>query len=313
MNKRKQIDETYEERIERLNRTFDEVQKNIYRQEVTFNTENYVVMANAMIRGGTNDLSLLEVLVLRFFIMQTKKGDKELLQFSVSVSDLAKALEMNEHSLYNKLKSITEHLMREVIIIDTKDNKHWKQFHWVDVCEYENGILNVKISDELRPFLVGLRGSFTRYRLSEIIKVRSVYAIRIFEDILSYLDENHLPHANAVTEISISIEELRRITNTTDKYTRYSAFKAKVMDIAIREINENTRFHITATPYKRQGKAIAGYDFLIESVAGYIQRTKGGKAKKIDIVTDYEPENRQLELSDFALGDDYRPITIKKG
>ncbi len=235
MGRRKKDDGlTWEERQARFEKNFAAVQKSIYRQEVTFDTNNYVVMANNMILRSASNLNLNELKLLRFIIMQTKQGDKELFTFDVNVADMAESLEMSSDTLYRDLQTMTLHLMQEVISIGDKKSDVWEQFHWVDICKYANGKLTIKISDELKPFLVGLRGNFTRYRLSEILSLNSIYAIRIYEILCGYMNENNLPHADVAIEVSISIDEIRKVTDTTDKFERYSNFKLKVIDAALK-------------------------------------------------------------------------------
>ncbi len=295
--RKKDTGETYEERIARLDRSFELASKNIHRKEVTFDTDNYVVMANNMILHSASNLTLNEVKLLRFFIMQTEKGDKELFQFTVDVPKLAESLEISPKVLYRQLDGMTEHLMKEVITIGSKKDDHWIKFHWVDICEYDKGKLTVKLSDELKPFLIGLRGSFTRYRLSEIVGLNSMYAIRIYEVLNGYMNENNRPHADVSIEVSISIEELRRITDTTDKFERYSSFKTKVIDTALKEINQKSIYHVTVTPYK-SNRAVVGYDFLIESQVGYIHRTQD-EQKKIVLQNDTDQLEGQKDIFDY--------------
>ncbi len=271
-----------------------EVEKNIRRKEITLNTNNYVVMANNMILHSASNLTLNELKLLRFIIMQTEKDDNELYEFDLSVKDLAKLLQINHKDLYKRIDTMTTHIMQEVIRIGDDTNKKWIKFHWVDICRYDNGIITIKISDELKPFLIGLRGSFTRYPLAEIIQLKSTYAIRIYEILNGYMNDNNLPHADVATEISLSIEELRKATDTEKKFERPYDFKKKVIDIAIREINDKSKYHVTATTYK-SGKAIKGFDFLIESQVGYTIRTTDNK-RKIKIK---QEKDIQMSLNDF--------------
>ena len=287
---------TYEELLEQARKreerykTLLEVEKNIHRKEVTLDTDNFVVMANNMILHSASNLTLNELKLLRFAIMQTEKDEKELFAYDVSAKELAKMLEIKQKDFYKKLKTITKHLMQEVIYIGDDSKKEWIMFHWVDICRYKKGIVTIKLSDELKPFLIGLRGNFARYRLSEIISLKSIYAIRIYEILNGYLNENNLPYADNAVEISVSIEELRKATDTVNKFERYSNFKLRVVDTALKEINDKSKYHVIATPYKR-GNAVKGFDFLIESQAGYWHRTISQEPK------DEIPG--QMDISDF--------------
>jgi plasmid replication initiation protein len=271
MGKSKGTNESYEARQERLEKYYAEAEKNIHRKEITLNTDNFVVMSNNMILHSASNLSLNELKLLRFFIMQTRKDDTELFEFNANVKDIAKSLDINEKVLYRSLDKMTDHLMKEVIYIGNSTKDRWKKFHWVDVCEYEAGNLTIKLSDELKPFLIDLRGAFTRYQLSDIVGLNSVYAIRIYEILNGYMNDNNLPYADNAIEISVSIDTIRKATDTENKFERFSSFNTKVIQTAIKEINSKSRYHVIATPYK-SGRQVVGFDFLIESQAGYAYR-----------------------------------------
>lgn len=299
-----ELQELEKERAER-ERALAEVEKNIHRKEVTLNTDNYVVMANNMVLHSASNLNLTELKLLRFIIMQTARGDKELYEFEVAATDLCKLLDIKNKDMYKRLDTMTTHLMQEIIRIGDDSKQEWKKFHWVDVCEYKKGIITIKISEQLKPYLIGLRGCFTRYQLSEIIKLKSIYAIRIYEIINGYLNENNLPHADVAIEISVSIEDLRKATDTEKKFERYSSFKTYVVDTALKEINEKSKYYVTATPYKR-GRAVVGFEFLIESQVGHYYRTAAGQQGE---GKEQEQLQGQMNLLDYQTGDNQFSIT----
>ena len=202
------------------------------------------------------------------------------------------------------LFDMTTHLMQEVIRIGDDSKKEWRKFHWVDICHYENGKLTIKISEQLKPYLLNLEKCFSRYKLEEIIQLKSIYAIRIYEMIIGYMNENNLPYANHAIEISISIDDLRKATDTENKFPRPYDFRKKVMDIAIREINEKSKYHVEIKDY-RNHHSVAGYDFLIESQAGYFNRINlQNEMQNNEIqlsgqmnIYDYETENNKFTIT----------------
>lgn len=287
--------------MEKDNKALLEIERNLHRREITLDVSNEVAMANRMILHSAGKLTLNELKLLRFIIMQTKRGDKELYEFELSAKDLAKLLEVKPKDFYKRVKTMTRHIMQEVIEIEDKRAKRLQQFHWVDYCEYKKGIITIKIADALKPFLLNLRGSFTRYELSEIIKLNSIYAIRIYEVLRAYMDDNDLPYADHYNEISISMDVLRQVTDTEKQFPRPYDFKRRVVDIAVREINRVSKYHVIAEPYKR-GNTTAGFDFLIESQAGYKHRELEERAKQTAQQLEEQIEG-QMELSDFLNGD----------
>lgn len=288
-------------RLERYNAML-EVEKNMNRREITFNTDNYVVMANNMVLHSASNLSLNELKLLRLIIMQSRKGDKELFEFDLAAKDLCKLLDIKNKDMYKRLDTMTTHIMQEVVRIGDDSKQEWKKFHWVDVCEYRKGVITIKLSEQLKPYLLGLQNCFTRYQLSEIISLKSIYAIRIYEILNGYMNENNLPYADNAVEISVSMETLRKATDTEKKFERPYDFRKKVLDIALKEINEKSKYHISVKEYRR-GHSVAGYEFLIESQAGYWHRMNGQqdeKEKQLD---------GQMNLMDYQTSDNKFAIT----
>ena len=278
-------------------RTIAEIEKNINRREITFNTDNYVVMSNNMVLHSASNLTLNELKLLRLIIMQTQKGDNELLEYELSAKDLCKLLEIKNKDMYKRLDTMTTHIMQEVVRIGDDSKQEWKKFHWVDVCEYKKGIITIKLSEQLKPYLLGLHKCFTRYQLSEIISLKSIYAIRIYEIINGYLNEKNLPHADVAIEFSVSIDDLRKATDTEKKFERPYDFRKKVLDRALKEINEKSKYHVSIKEY-RKGHSVAGYEFLIESQAGYYHRTAAGQQGEKE-----KKHDGQMNILDYQQGD----------
>ncbi len=258
---------------------------------IDLNASSEVAMANNMIVNSASKLTLNELKFLRFIIMQCKKGDQDFFELEVEVKDFADIVGVDKKDIYRDLKKMAKHLMSEVIEIGDDSKKQWMMFHWVDVCQYNKGLIKIKISEELRPYLLALHGNFTRYQLEEILHFNSVYAIRIYEIINSFMDDRNLPYADHAVEVTVSMGTIRRATNTTDKYERYSNFKEKVIDIAVADINRMSKYHVTSTPIK-SGKKVTAFSFLVESESGY--RYRGGN--EVEEIQS-EPEQLTLNLS----------------
>ncbi len=275
-------------------KALEQLQKDIKRKEINLDTHNNVVMANRMVLYTASNLSLDEIKLLRCLIMQVEVDDKEFYEFKIPANDFANVLGIDKKDLYKRLDVMTTHIMQEVIRIADDKKERYKKFNWVDTCEYAEGIMTIKLHDNLKPFLLDLKASFTKYELAEIIKLNSIYGIRLYEIIRSYMDDYNLPYADHKSEISISMEVLRKATSTETKFTRHYDFKKKVIDVAVKEINRCSKYHITAEPYK-SGRNVLGYDFIIESQTGYLHR------QHEELEKDNEQIQGQLSIFDDEL------------
>lgn len=71
------------------------------------------------------------------------------------------------------------------------------------------GIVEYEFHNDLKPFLLDLKTNFTKYHLTNILKLRSSYSIQIFELLYQY---------KTIKQRKITFEELRKILNIPDSY-----------------------------------------------------------------------------------------------
>lgn len=273
-----------EKREEQVNKFQSELQA----RQIELDTAKEVYMANDMVKGKSK-LKLNEMKLLRALIMQINKTDRGLYVYDIPVMDLANMLGISPKFIYREMDKMTTNLMSEVIYIGDGNPKHkWQKFHWVDTCKYQSGVLTIKLSEELAPYVLGLQNYYTRYPLEQIVQLKSIYSLRLYELLLCAMRTT--PHASETELVYISVEVIRKATNTENKYSQIGQFKDRVIMPAISEINEKTsQYHIEARDYKESGKVV-GFYFDIESQAGYAHRIRNGKKVHIDIAPD-EMEN----------------------
>lgn len=241
---------------------------NYQKKELTLNTNYDVAMANSLILNGVNTLNATELKLLRLAIMQSKKDDTELYEYEIGAQELSNFLNLNIKNLYTHLEAIVDHIQRAYIKVKDERTQKFHTQSWVDSCDYSKGIFTIKLSNGLKPYLLGLRGCFSKIKMEEYIAYKSKHTI-IIRELLEAKMGAEKPHADVVIEIPITLEELKRVTNTAKGYEKISRFRSQVLDKAIQEINDySLNYHVSATPYKN-GKTIEGYNFTIESQAHY--------------------------------------------
>lgn len=259
----------------------ERVFKDMQMRRASTDTDYSVVMANDMIKG-CSELSLNELKLLRTIIMQIKPDDTELYPYMLSVKDFQKMIGVSEKYIYREAQKMCIHLLKEVIMIGDGNPKHpWKAFQWVSMCEYASGKFCIRLNDALKPYIIGLQKFYTKFELSDIVQLNSIYAIRLLELIYEAM-KNAPVYADQTTEVYIPVDVIRKATNTKNKYTSISNFIKRVIDIPIQEINKkNEKYHISYRPYKESRK-IVGFYFLIESANWHrLKETDPEKAEQI--------------------------------
>ena len=150
---------------------------------------------------------------------------------------------------YKLLEKTLTALMHPVTLRDKDDPKHYKKLvpiYEIDV-NTEQGLYQYRIAETVIELLRNT-DYFTKLELTEFNGLESKHSIVIYEWLKRYENAPQIPQ--------LSVEELRKITNTADKkaYDNFTNLKIKVLDIAIKEINEKTPYTISYEPIKEKVK-----------------------------------------------------------
>lgn len=193
--------------------------------------------------------SLQEQKFFIFLISQLNPSDKEELNLRIPLSEFAKALGMEDDSNARRdLKYITKNLMSRVIEMRDEIEDSITLVHLVSYAKYwlGKGYADIRISEEIAPYLFNLKERFTTYKLSNAMKLSSFYAVRIYE-----LLKKH----EKLKQRTFTIDELKRkLGIKKGQYSRTNNFKARVLDVAAREINKKTDIKINFELKKSEGK-----------------------------------------------------------
>lgn len=225
---------------------------------------NYVVQANDLI-GGKQALKVNSAKLIRAAIMQVVRDDTELKPYKVTIPELSKLLGVPSSNMYRDIDDITSDIISHPVFIkvETDRKKAWVKIPWVTRCEYHSdaGVV-IKLNDELKPFLVNLREQYTQYVLEDILQMKSVYSIRIYELLNAKYMSKYLP--KHPVEIELTVDQIRECCGCEDKYGSFSNFKARVLDTAVNEINDKTWYDLSYS-YRKDGKSVVAIIFTMKS------------------------------------------------
>ncbi len=228
------------------------------KEPIFYDKDLTVVQANELVRSKKDDLTLIEAKLIRLAIGQILKEDTDFRTYSCEIVDLARFLGISSDNIYRDVKDINESLMKKYIYIedptkrDRKGNPKYKMFHWVDTAEYDNGIITYKISEDLKPFLLGLERFFTIYGYESIAALPSDYAIRLYELLASYQNltvskkrSNDFDVEIEKNELVFEIKWLRAYFSCEKKYPNTGDFLKRVIDGSVSAVQRHTDMHLT--------------------------------------------------------------------
>jgi len=226
-------------------------------------SKKLVVKDNRLI-NAKYDLSLQEQRLILWLISEIGPNDTDFQEYRIYISDLASFIGIeNSHTIYDQMRAITKRLMTRVVELESVDGNMVLQAHWVDTAIYnkKSGCIDVRLSKELRPYLLEIKRNFTKYELKHAITMKSAHAIRIYELLKQYerIGTRFLP-----------IEEIRRECGISpDQYDKYKDLRVRVVDISVREINDRSDIYIEYDEIK-DGRKVIAINFKISKNKGAV-------------------------------------------
>lgn len=224
------------------------------RDEIKVVTDNKLITA-----AGLDKLSLKARKLLYLVMAQCRQTDKKFYLYEITPSELAEKLNVGRNHVYELADELTGELMGRYIEVKQTDAKRFKKYTVFSMCEYDDeSILRFKLNPDMTEFLLGLQKSFTQAFLSDFLKMRSTHSMAVWH-LMQREMNGRKPGTDRIT-FYLSLEELRTVTGTQDKLKKLSQFKAKVLNLAIRDIKDTCGIEI-AYEDQRRGRAVRGFYF----------------------------------------------------
>lgn len=179
--------------------------------------------------------------------------------FEITAKDFSKAYRVKLPDAYMCLSEGADRIAEKAI--EVKYNQEGEKpsrakFPWLAIAEYFDGQgkVQLRFNEFAIPYLTNLSQRFTTYELSEIAKLTSIYAIRLFELLKQF---------GSIGTRSIEIAWLKQIFKIENEYTRIYDLKRRVIDEAVEQLNERTSLNVNYHQCRR-GRIITHFTFVFE-------------------------------------------------
>lgn len=270
--------------------------------------KNHVVKSNQVIEASYQ-LSAVEQRIILAAISLIPKNqvitDDEL--YPVSVNEL-QLLGVHEKTAYRDLKEGVNRLYERSINVSI-DEKSIKM-RWVQEVQFldSQGVIGIRFSKPILPFISNLSREFTKYALSDIAGINSAYAIRIYELLVQY---------RQIGNREISVETLKTMLELGKKYPLFADFKKRVIDTAVDQINEYSPLKVEYEQ-KKTGRKVTHIYFSFKEKHKGLNENNRNSLNDFYRLTDAQINmfgnqlSRLHELSHLALeGESYEALAAK--
>lgn len=251
------------------------------------------------ITSGRYDFTACQLDIVFMVLASLKDGE---LSYKIHTSDIE--LITGRKWNISQLTNSTEQLLTRMFEVETEDR--YRQFVLFQYFDYIKGTrtIEVKLSEVALPYFFELKNNFTHFQLKSVLGCTSSYAKRLYMLACQWRVIGKFPKP-------IPIIELKQMLGLVDKkgkqqYERISQFQEKVLDVAKRQINEQTDISFDYELYKR-GRSY-------EYIQIYVGMSKD-KPKQLEI--DYnKPVTEQKNIRNimaYGISEECATLIVKDG
>jgi plasmid replication initiation protein len=206
------------------------------------------------------EMTACEMDIVFYLLSLLRKEDRVGTYYQVKVKDL-QDLTGRQWNYQQFLEATSALRGREYVF---EDNKRLLQVGLLASAEYikGEGVIELEISEKIRPYLIDLKRNFTSFRLQAAFSLSSKYAKRIYQIASQWKDKSE--------SRTFSIHDLKVMLTLKDpkgiepeQYSKVSMFQKFVLDVAVKQINQHTDLHIGYELIKK-GRSFESIRFIIK-------------------------------------------------
>ena len=212
-----------------------------------------IVKSNDLINAEYN-FSKIKMRIMYLMARQVQAGDEDFKTYTLRIQEFKNDLNIRSNALHERLEHIVERMIKRVIKIRSTDGD-LTQFPLIVRANHRNrkGIIELKFSPDLKPHMLQLGRKFTSFYDHNVMILPSTYSMRIYE---------FLKQFEKIGWREMSIDEIRKKLEITDKYKSYNMFKKKVILKAQKDLSEHCDISFTFREIK-QGRKVVILRFTI--------------------------------------------------
>jgi len=260
------------------------------------NSRNKLIVKSNRLIEAKYRLSVREQKFILYIASLINQGDTDFKYKKIKVKDIEDILKGDDSkkwgSIYEVVKDISQTLNNKPLYIKEEDG--WELIYWFASikAEKKKGIISFELSERMKPFLLELKGYFTKYRFNNILNLRSGYSIRIYELLkLNQFKGKVRYEVNHFRELIGASYVDPQTNKEKHKYKEYKAFKRSVLNHAQEEIRRETDIYFELREEREARK--------VKYLVFYVFKNKENKNQSNDLFSESAPSTEPTDTSEF--------------
>lgn len=222
--------------------------------------KNYPVVKKNILNSAVMKISLIEYRIILLAMSKINPEFNNYKDIEFTVQEFYSIFKEDDKFFkgsYNIIRRTCKKLLSRVVEI--KNEKDITLIQWFSKARLPNNSNKIFLSfhEEIAPFICYLinNKNYTSYLLANVSKIKSIYAIRIYE----LLKEDEYKKKRI-----FKVSELRQILGLPDnKYKLYADFKRRIIEFAREELINKCDIYFTYKEFKSHSRKIEEIEFII--------------------------------------------------
>ena len=264
-----------------------------------------------------------KIMALSFKRVKLNKNGNPAVVFTTN--ELRKLTGVRGNGFYDQLKIAAAGLMNKMVYMEDEQAQSFSFINLIQKAEYREGAFTVVFTNESKALLYDLKSNFTSMSIDTLFSFKTNHAYRLYE--ILKVHEYKIGDNNKPVEIVYPLSDLKlqlncintegkkvkielmkphpnydKIVNDLDtekKFESWYEFKRRVLEKAIKEINQTTELNISYAPIRtgRGGKTTAVRFYLQRKVVEKINTVKSKETTRSEMVGKVKEIIKDVNLS----------------
>ena len=262
-----------------------------------------IVKDNALMNASYN-LDLVEQRLILLAIVEARESGKGINAndpLTVHAESYINQFGVHRTTAYQALKDACKDLFARQFSYQEKRERGRANItsRWVSQIAYidETATVEIIFAPAVVPLITRLEEQFTQYDIEQISGLSSAYAVRMYELLICWRSTGKTP--------VIELGEFRKRIGVLDtEYTRTDNLKMRVIELALKQINDHTDITATYEQHKK-GRTITGFSFKFKQKRKTELETPKNsnsdvpKQKSVEIPTNLVKQPENANMSDL--------------
>ena len=262
-----------------------------------------IVKDNALMNASYN-LDLVEQRLILLAIVEARESGKGINAndpLTVHAESYINQFGVHRTTAYQALKDACKDLFARQFSYQEKRERGRANItsRWVSQIAYidETATVEIIFAPAVVPLITRLEKQFTQYDIEQISGLSSAYAVRMYELLICWRSTGKTP--------VIELGEFRKRIGVLDtEYTRTDNLKMRVIELALKQINDHTDITATYEQHKK-GRTITGFSFKFKQKRKTELETPKNsnsdvpKQKSVEIPTNLVKQPENANMSDL--------------